>query len=193
MGALHGDDESRNMRLNLQCHPSTPTSAIDQVTVQWSMSETGTIWLRYHSVGHVEEVKLPDHLDQSERMDGLWQNSCFELFLKEPGKERYCEFNFSPSGNWAAYGFDHYRDGMSPLTLAQNPEIFMDFSDTHIGLEASFGLPEIWVQKEFDAGLSAVIEMQDGEKSLWALAHPAGRPDFHHQDGFKLKMEAAEG
>ena len=69
----------------------------------------------------------------------------------------------------------------------------MDFSDTHIGLEASFGLPDIWVQKEFDAGLSAVFEMQDGEKSLWALAHPAARPDFHHQDGFKLKMEAAEG
>jgi len=156
------------------------------------MSRTGAIWLRYHAVGNVEEVKLPGNLGRPERADNLWQNSCFELFLKEPGKERYCEFNFSPSGNWAAYSFTGYRDGMARLGMAQAPEIFMDFSDTHVGLEASFGLPDIWAHKELNAGLSAVIEMQNGQKSLWALAHPAGRPDFHHQDCFKLKMEAAE-
>jgi hypothetical protein len=178
--------------LNLHCHPMTPVSAIDQIAVEWSMSETGTIWLRYHAVGDVQEIGLPDSLDQSQRLDNLWQNTCFELFLGEPGKERYCEFNFSPSGNWAAYSFDRYRDGMGRLALAQTPEIYMDFSDTHIALEATFGLPDIWVREEFDAGLSAVIEMQDGEKSLWALAHPAANPDFHHRDGFTLKMEAAE-
>lgn len=180
------------MRLNLQCHPLTPVSAIDQITVEWSMSETGTIWLRYHAVGIVEEVKLPDHLDQSQRMDNLWENTCFELFLGEPGTERYCEFNFSPSGNWAAYSFDRYRDGMGQLALVQTPEIYMDFSDTHMALEVTFGLPDIWIENELDAGLSAVIEMQNGEKSLWALAHPAARPDFHHRDGFTLKMEAVE-
>ncbi|WP_373491471.1 DOMON-like domain-containing protein [Parasphingorhabdus sp.] len=180
------------MRLNLQCHPSTPVSAIDQIAVEWSMSETGTIWLRFHATGHVDEVILPDDLDQSERTDNLWQRTCFELFLKEPGKERYCEFNFAPSGNWAGYSFSSYREGMDQLAMAQAPEIFMDFSDAHIGLEASFGLPDNWVQNEFEAALSAVIEMQNGEKSLWALAHPAGRPDFHHQDCFKLEMKATE-
>ena len=162
----------------------TPQSAIDQITVEWSMSETCIIWLRYHAAGNVGEVSLPDGLDQSQRMDGLWQNTCFELFLGEPRTERYSEFNFSPSGNWAAYSFDHYRNGMDPLALAQSPEIYMDFSDTHMALEVTFGLPDIWMREEFDAGLSAVIEMQDGEKSLWALAHPAANPDFHHRDGF---------
>jgi len=192
MGALHGDHESRNMRLNLYCHPEAPTSAIERITIEWSMSKSGTIWLRYHVDGNVETIRLPDDIDQSERMDGLWQNTCFELFLKEPGNERYCEFNFSPSGNWAAYGFAGYREGMAPLALAQAPDIYMDFSDTHLGLEASIQLPDGWMQDELDAALSAVIEMRDGEKSLWALAHPAGKPDFHHQDGFQLKIEAAE-
>lgn len=180
------------MRLNLQSHPVTPVTAIDKITVEWSMSETGTIWLRYHAEGNVEKVSLPVDLDQSQRMDGLWQNTCFELFLGEPGAARYCEFNFSPSGNWAAYSFDRYRDGMGQLPMPKAPEIYMDFSDTHMALEATLELPDIWMANELDAGLSAVIETQDGEKSLWALAHPAARPDFHHRDGFTLKMEAAE-
>ena len=192
MGALHGDDESRNMRLNLRCHPSTPASGVDEMTVEWSISDAGTIWLRYHVDGNVGKIRLPDSIDQSERMDGLWQNTCFELFLRKPGSERYCEFNFSPSGNWAAYVFARYREAMAPLALAQAPDIYMDFSDTHIGLEASVQLPDGWLQDELEASLSAVIEMQNGEKSLWALAHPAGKPDFHHQDGFQLKIEAAE-
>ena len=192
MGALHGDHESRNMRLSLRCHPSTPVSAIDQITVEWSLSETGRIWLRYHAEGDFADVRLPGDSGQPERKDDLWKHTCFELFLKQPGKERYCEFNFSPSGNWAAYGFTGYRQGMAPLALARAPEIFVDFSDTHIGLEASFGLPDGWMQDKLDAGLSAVIEMQDGEKSLWALAHPAGKPDFHHRDCFGLTIEAAK-
>ena len=34
-----------------------------------------------------------------------------------------------------------------------------------------------------------VIETVDGERSYWALAHPAGQPDFHHRDSFTLALE----
>lgn len=40
-------------------------------------------------------------------------------------------------------------------------------------------------------GLSAVIEERRGAKSYWALAHPAGKPDFHHSDCFALELPAA--
>ena len=33
-------------------------------------------------------------------------------------------------------------------------------------------------------GLAAVIEETSGRKSYWALAHPPGKPDFHHPDCF---------
>lgn len=37
-------------------------------------------------------------------------------------------------------------------------------------------------------GLSAVIEDVDGNKSHWAIAHPAAKPDFHHPDGFVYRL-----
>jgi hypothetical protein len=38
--------------------------------------------------------------------------------------------------------------------------------------------------------LCAVIEEIDGTKSYWALAHPPGKPDFHHPDCFALTLPA---
>ena len=37
-------------------------------------------------------------------------------------------------------------------------------------------------------GLSAVIEEANGRISYWALAHPPGKPDFHHADCFALEF-----
>jgi hypothetical protein len=39
-------------------------------------------------------------------------------------------------------------------------------------------------------GLSAVIEDSSGAKSYWALAHPPGKPDFHHPDCFAHELPA---
>ena len=39
-------------------------------------------------------------------------------------------------------------------------------------------------------GLTAVVEETGGRISYWALAHPAGRPDFHRADCFVLELPA---
>jgi hypothetical protein len=36
--------------------------------------------------------------------------------------------------------------------------------------------------------LTAVIEHATGALSYWSLHHPPGPPDFHHPDGFALKI-----
>jgi hypothetical protein len=41
-------------------------------------------------------------------------------------------------------------------------------------------------------GLSAVIEETNGLKSYWALAHPPGKPDFHHKDCFAHTLPPLE-
>jgi hypothetical protein len=40
-------------------------------------------------------------------------------------------------------------------------------------------------------GLSALIEDTGGHKSYWALAHPPGKPDFHHADSFAHEFSPA--
>jgi hypothetical protein len=50
-------------------------------------------------------------------------------------------------------------------------------------------LPAAVLNSLHRAAVSAVIEQHDGAISYWALAHPAGKPDFHHRDGFVLKLQ----
>jgi hypothetical protein len=40
-------------------------------------------------------------------------------------------------------------------------------------------------------GLSALIEDTSRRKSYWALAHPPGKPDFHHADCFAYELSRA--
>ena len=50
-----------------------------------------------------------------QRTDGLWRHTCFEAFICRRATGEYWEYNFSPSGAWAAYQFSGYRAGMQPL------------------------------------------------------------------------------
>ena len=48
-------------------------------------------------------------------------------------------------------------------------------------LDRLSGLPR---KSSWRLGLAALIEDTSGRKSYWALAHPPGKPDFHHADCF---------
>jgi len=97
-------------------HPDTPPSAIGSVVCSISWQGPGN-WCFDYIVGEPPEaLRLPPAVVPA-RADGLWQRTCFELFLRRPGEAGYCEFNFSPSGEWAAYRFDDYREGMEQLVV----------------------------------------------------------------------------
>ncbi len=120
----------------------------------------------------------------SRRADKLWEHTCFELFVKPADQKEYSEFNFAPSTEWAAYRFVGYRAGVADLVIA--PPVIERLTDgvrTTIDLGALPG-------DDWRIGLSAVIEESDGTKSYWALAHPAGRPDFHDPACFALELAA---
>ena len=54
-------------------------------------------------------------------------------------------------------------------------------------------VPDTQRDADLRAGISAVVATKSGEISYWALAHPAGSPDFHHKDCFVLKLDARSG
>jgi hypothetical protein len=168
-----------------------PSTSVDSIEVDIEREADGAIWLRYHVEVALDQIVLPDPADAA-RSDGLWQSTCFEVFVRHPKAPEYLEFNFSPSSCWAAYHFDDYRLGMEEQMIATAPEIYLEASESHIALETELTLPMAWVAGSLEIALSAVIEETDGTKSYWALAHPPGKPDFHHPDCFALTLPAPE-
>ena len=120
------------------------------------------------------------------RTDRLWEHTCFEVFLKLADGPEYVEFNFSPSGEWAAYSFDGYRSGMRNSDVAAPAIISTDWSN-RFELSALIALP-MWKRNQWAANFSAVVEQRDGTKSYWALAHPSGPPDFHDPSCFLARL-----
>ena len=175
--------------VHLLCHAATPAPRIEFLHVAIERRSEHQLWLRYHLEMPLDALVLPGPA-APERADNLWQTTCFELFLRRPGQPAYAEFNFSPSGRWAAYRFDDVREGMAPLAVQFAPDGGIDASDGHFALETTLILPSEWRDGALDIALSAVIETTDGSKSYWALAHPADKPDFHHPGSFTLRLPA---
>ena len=118
-------------------------------------------------------------------------------FRGPPGIPGYLELNFSPSGEWAAYRFDSYRQGMTPaleaaprLALRRLPEALELQAEVQLGdrLLAAGRDPET-PRRRLRIALSTVVEDREGRLSYWAVRHAAGRPDFHHPEGFALVLE----
>ncbi len=129
----------------------------------------------------MDELRLPA-IGATVRADELWRHTCFEAFVRPGTSPAYFEFNFAPSTQWASYEFDGYRSGMRAADIAA-PRIDIQVAPARLNLQATLELgalpPGPW-----RLGLSAVIEEANGRLSYWALAHPAGRPDFHDADCF---------
>jgi len=120
------------------------------------------------------------------RVDGLWQTTCFEAFLRAAGEDSYREWNFAPSGDWAAYDFASYRADMAHAEVESPPYIRMEDNFTWWALGATITAE---AGEKWELGLSAVLEELDGTKSYWALAHPPGdEPDFHAPDCFAARL-----
>jgi hypothetical protein len=174
----------------LQCHPSTPCPALAAVGAQISQSDDMSWEVAFAAVGKPGEIRVPREAPRV-HTDELWKTTCFELFIGRAG-DSYAELNLSPSGAFAAYHFDHYRTGMTPIPLPA-PEIIVQRGSERLSLTARF--PEDSLPWDYDGriGISAVIEGVDGRKSYWALAHPPGKPDFHHHDCFALVLPPLNG
>lgn len=127
--------------------------------------------------------------------DELWKHTCFEAFIAaSSGSDEYRELNFSPSTEWAAYSFERYRQGMTPVTLPSAPRIDVARSGSQLVVEARVPvqglLPERWraPNEKLRIALSAVIEDESGRITYWALKHAPDKPDFHHAAGFILEV-----
>jgi hypothetical protein len=173
--------------LPLVCHPATPCSYVSGVTARVDRLSADLLVVYYQIEGDIDELQLPPQR-RSAHTDGLWQHTCFEAFVRASGGRSYYELNFSPSSEWAIYRFDDYRRGMTPLEPPHPPKIICRRRENRLEADVDVHLTGIVPQAELQLALSAVLEDQQGKISYWALAHPPGNADFHHDAGFALRL-----
>jgi len=173
------------MRQALKLHPDSRCDAATRIEVYVSRGRTGNLVLRYFVTGTMSDLCLPPVATPT-RANELWRHTCFEGFVRASG-DAYYEFDFSPSTQWAAYKFGGYRDGMSVASEISAPRIEVWSNGASCEMQVSLDLPN---DAAWRLGLAAVIEEKSGRKSYWALAHPPGKPDFHHSDCFALELPA---
>ena len=175
-------------------HPSSPRGPVRSIRVDINLIAPAALAVRYRAEGKIDEVSVPA-IEKPARTDDLWRHTCFEGFFGLSGSDEYFEFNFSPSGQWAAYHFTGYREGMSAAIDCPPPNIVVTRAAGELTLTA--GLDLEWMSggalnAPMRVALSAIIEDRAGTASYWALAHPSAKPDFHHPESFisDLKKES---
>ncbi|HVM23546.1 MAG TPA: DOMON-like domain-containing protein [Sphingomicrobium sp.] len=175
------------MQFNLEPHPATPPAeppfkvwaSVDHAGA-FGATATTNIWFGIGAP--VGRFVIP--VGEPGRADDLWQSTCFEAFLRSEG-ETYREWNFAANGQWAAYDFRAYRERTGPADVSE-PYLRMEDNFTWWAMGATIAVE---AQKDWQLGLSAILEEQDGTKSYWALAHPEGdKPDFHDPVCFAARL-----
>lgn len=173
---------------HLEPHPAANVRPRVRVNGEIS-ANSGRFWVDFQISGCLEEVLIPNPSEIPARKHGLWEETCFELFLGVRNSDQYWEFNFSPAGHWNVYRFRAYRQGMQeesafsslPVIIANRADLFL--------LSANFDF-SICIREftQLEAALTAVLELREGGLTHWAMAHDGSRPDFHRRDGFKIKL-----
>lgn len=178
------------MRQDLIVHPKSRCTAATHIAVDVARPRPATLALSYRVTGVMADLYLPPPAPPG-RADELWRRTCFEAFVSASPGAAYFEFNFSPSTQWAAYGFGGHRTGMRVAGETGAPFIEVRRTEERFELRVSLELdrvPLLPSDAPWRLGLSAVIEETSGRKSYWALAHPPGKADFHHEDCFALEL-----
>ncbi len=170
-------------------HPDTPCLRVESIDVSIEVQAGVDLRLTYTVSGDIASLLIPPAAPP-QRSDGLWQHTCFEAFVLAGNGPGYREFNFSPSGEWAAYIFCNYRDGCAPGAMPA-PAIACRTSANALELTAMLPRLALPDGRRWTLGLTAVIESVDEKLSYWALRHPVDKPDFHHTGGFALEVERA--
>lgn len=180
-------------------HRSHPLHAFESggapaVELSAKMQRADTKLQIHYLLHHAADLNLswPEPAGHPERRDGLWEGTCFELFIGSLQQASYWELNVCPSGQWNWYRLQSYRAALAPAPLAMAPlrHQSLQRSEQRIcrSMELELELPgELLCAGPLQAGLCVVLRCDDGAISHWALQHGGGEADFHRRDDWILK------
>jgi hypothetical protein len=180
-------------RMHLIAHPATPMPRVTSLGVALSRAGDGGLQVRFDCECEAGALRLPDARPAA-AADALWRHTCCELFVGVAGAAAYREFNWSPSGQWAAYAFSEYRRRDSSTPDLNLPAPRIEFLPNPAGWTLAARLDAAALPgspgdaSAIELGVAVVLEAADGGLRYWALRHAPARPDFHVRDTFVLRL-----
>jgi len=102
-----------------------------------------------------------------------------------PASSPYFEINCSPNGNWNAYGFNEYRQGMH---LADLTVELIQAHVTSAAAQFDVCITGLALKNAKHLGITAILEFHDGSKAYFALKHAGTQADFHLKDSFIISL-----
>jgi hypothetical protein len=176
-------------------HSAGNAGPVHSLSVSGVLRRSGSLTVEFQLAAELRTIRLVPLVCQPRRRDELWRHTCFEVFVRRGSGPRYCEFNISPSGDWAAYEFDQYRgsrgeakqgpidvsvqtSGLQQISLRARIDLHAAFADAEATLAGA-----VW-----QLNCAAVIEFVDGSLGYWAVHHPCSKPDFHDAEGFQIAL-----
>ena len=169
------------VQAELRAHPAAPPARVEAVKARLERVRRDRLLLRYEIACETDCVVLPPP-GPAVRADRLWETTCFELFLRAPGRPDYLEINVSPSGRWAAYDFCAYRAGMVQAAVLAPPALSLSVKPRCIAADIELALP--LGEGPWRVGLCAIVEERGTGRSFWSASHGTAEPDFHHPGCF---------
>jgi len=176
-------------------HPAFGPGPVRSLHAHTAFEPGGRLTVEFDLRGDLARLQLAPASAAARRRSELWRHTCFELFAGRHADHGYLEFNFAPSGDWAAWAFSDYRSGARELEAV------------HVGVSTGgvdAGHWRLRAQAEFTAAhdfadtagrsviwwlnLAAVIEAVDGSLTYWAAHHAGVRPDFHDRASFCVPL-----
>ena len=77
---------------------------------------------------------------------------------------------------------------MTAVEPQHAPKIICRRREDRLEADVDVHLSGLLPQTALQLGLAVVLEDQQGRISYWALQHPPGNADFHHDAGFALQL-----
>ena len=137
-----------------------------------------------------ELVILPTIKRENQRVQGLWNETCFEFFITDQS-HKYAEGNFTLDFGWNVFWFHSYRQ--TPLSEFaihenQNPirDIYLSQRKSQIVVNVPPELIEKFNKQEMKFSLTTVVKLKNGNTLYYALSHKDKNPNFHHPESFMI-------
>jgi len=170
--------------------PFPSAGPLPSVTIDGTIARrAGILAVRCRLLAPLKDVVIPARAALADRKDGLWKDTCFEVFLAVRGERRYWELNLSPAGHWNVYRFTSYREGMAaePAFTALPFTVETQNQPLTLALELDLG-KIVPADVALEGAISAVLRHKDGAVTYWALTHSSPQPDFHRRESFIIPL-----